>query len=86
MNYEKMRKEGDLIINHKNHRTPVIFGKQYYTLSLQQLTNGEYDNIGLDVLSLVGGDDSQFHVNGITYAFKKVENRDMVYKYVMGLK
>ena len=84
--WKKQQKQNILTINPNNHREPNIFGTRHYSLTLQQLkSNGDYEDIGVDRVSLMGCDDYSFVVNGITFFFKKEENRDMVYRYVMSL-
>ena len=79
--WRKLRKCSMVEIKEINHRECKINGRQYYTLVVQS-PNGE---IGLDPTGM-GWDDKQFLVDGHIYYFQKKANRDMVYKYVMGVK
>ena len=78
-NWRKLRKQGKIEIKETNHRECKINGKQYYILVLQ---NGA---MSIDPTGM-GWDDKQFLVDGYIYYFQKKANRDMVYKYVMGIK
>ena len=79
--WRKLRKFSMVDIKETNHRECKINGRQYYTLVVQS-PNGE---IGLDPTGM-GWDDISFLVDGYIYYFQKKANRDMVYKYVMGIK
>jgi hypothetical protein len=82
--WKKHRKEGIITIQECNNRIITIGGKDCYILTLQQFdANGMIENIGVDKCGL--GFDKPYIITGHTYIFKRVENRDMVYKYVMGL-
>jgi hypothetical protein len=82
--WKKQRKEGVITIQEYNNSTKLICGKECYILTLQQLdANGKVDDTGLDICGL--GFDSPYLITGHTYIFRRKENRDMVYKYVMGL-
>jgi len=82
--WKKQRKNGVLTIQECNNKTKLICGKECYILTLQQLdANGKLENTGIDKCGL--GFESPYLITGHTYIFKRQENRDMVYKYVMGL-
>jgi len=82
--WKRQRKEGVLTIQECNNKTKSVCGKDVYLLTLQQLDdNGNLDNTGVDKCGL--GFDTPYIITGHTYIFKRKENRDMVYKYVMGL-
>ena len=81
--FRKYVKKGEGIINPKNHRNPIIQGKQFYTFVFQDpdmSKNPQFDPMGLTF------EDGTFVVSGMIYAFRKKENRDMSYKYIMGIK
>ena len=81
--FRKYVKKGEGVINPKNHRDPMIQGKQFYTFVFQDPDvnkNPQIDPMGLAF------DDGTFLVSGMIYAFRKKENRDMSYKYIMGIK
>ncbi len=81
--FRKYVKKGEGLINPKNHRDPMIQGKQFYTFVFQDTEmdkNPQLDPMGLAF------DDGTFLVSGMIYAFRKKENRDMSYKYIMGIK
>ena len=84
MIWRKQRKEGTLMIQPCNNRTKIIKGKTWYILVVQQLKNGQIEDIGIDTLGL-GFDEGAYLVTGIIYVFKHEANRDATYKYVMGL-
>jgi hypothetical protein len=81
-NWRKLRKQGKVeMLECNNHDTCRINGKQFYTLVLQS-PNGP---MGVDPTGM-GWDDDVFLVDGYIYYFRQKNNRDMVYKYVMGIK
>ena len=81
-NWRKLRKQGIVeILECNNTDTCRINGKQLYTLVLQS-PNGP---MGMDPTGL-GWDDNAYLVDGYIYYFRQKLNRDMVYKYVMGIK
>jgi hypothetical protein len=83
--FRKYRKDNMLTINIKNHRNPMIQGKQFYTLVVQALDSDGDIQGNIDPMGLAF-DDSSFLVTGMMYAFRTEANRDMSYKYIMGLK
>ena len=83
--FRQYRKEAKLTINIKNHRDPMIQGKQFYTMVVQALDEtgdiqGNIDPMGLAF------DDGCFLVSVLIYAFTNKDNRDKSYKYIMGIK
>jgi hypothetical protein len=81
--WRKLAKEGTIVIQEYNHRSPTICGKQFYTFVLQNAdleSNPLIDRVGFAF------DDGAFLVSGHIYCFRKQENRDSIYKYVMGIK
>ena len=81
--WKKQRKDGVITIQECNNKIITICGKECYILTLQQLdANGKIENTGVDKCGL--GFDSPYMITGHTYIFKRKENRDMVYTYVMG--
>lgn len=79
--WRKLRKEGKCEMLEGNNNECEIKGRTYYTLVVQT-PNGR---MGVDPTGL-GWDDRTFLVDGYIYYFQKQVNRDMVYKYVMGIK
>jgi len=79
--WRKLVKEGTLVIQEANHRSPTIHGKQFYTFVIQTADLDahpmEIDRLGL------GFDDRCFLVSGHIYVFKTEANRDSTFKYVM---
>jgi hypothetical protein len=82
--WRRLRKQGKLRILEDNNKDDCkINGKQYYVLVVGSTNpNGGF---GMDPTGL-GWDDRQFLVDGHIYYFQKKVNRDMVYKYVMGIR
>ena len=81
--FRKYVKKNEGVINPKNHREPMIQGKQFYTFVFQDpdmSRNPQFDPMGLAF------ETQTFVVSGMIYAFRKKENRDMSYKYIMGIK
>ena len=82
--WRKLAKERAIVIQEENHRSPTICGKQFYTFVLQNAdldaNPQNIDRVGFAF------DDGAFLVSGHIYCFRKQENRDSVYKYVMGIK
>ena len=79
--WRKQRKDGLIEIHDYNNHTKQIQGKDWHILVLQQTGDylGPFDPSGF------GLDDGVFLVSGYIYYFKRIENRDATYKYVMGL-
>ena len=80
-NWRKLRKQGKVEMLEGNNKECKIKGRTYYTLVVQTPN----ESVGLDPTGL-GWDDTSFFVDGYIYYFQKQVNRDMVYKYVMGIK
>ena len=80
--WRKQRKDGLIEMLECNNHTKKINGTEWHILVLQQ--TGEYT--GPFDPSGFGLDDGIFLVSGYIYYFKRIENRDATYKYVMGLK
>jgi len=78
--WRKQRKQGVIEIHDYNNRTKQIDGKDWHILVVQQTGDdlGPIDTLGF-------GFDSVYMVSGFIYCFKRIENRDATYKYVMGL-
>jgi hypothetical protein len=84
--WRQLRKEGRIKIEEYNNKLRVIEGinstlngKKWYVLTIQPIKDEvAIDPFGLFVLG--------YMVSGYIYAFDKEENRDAVYKYVMGIK
>ena len=84
--WRKQRKEGKLVIEEYNNITKVIGGKVFHIFVVQPINeNRELVDVGIDPMGLAF-DEGSFMVTGFIYAFKTVENRDSIYKYVMGIK
>jgi len=82
LNWRRLRKQGKVLMLEDNNKDDCkINGKQYYVLVLGSPNGG----FGMDPTGL-GWDDRQFLVDGHIYYFQKKANRDMVYKYVMGIR
>jgi len=82
--WKRQRKDGVITIQECNNKNKLICGKECYVLTIQQLdANGNLENTGPDKCGL--GFDTPYLITGHTYIFKRKENREMVYKYVMGL-
>ena len=79
--WRKQRKDGLIEMLECNNHTKQIQGKDWHILVLQQTGEdmGSIDPTGF------GFDDGAFVVSGFIYCFKRIENRDATYKYVMGL-
>ena len=79
--WRKLVKDGELVIQEANHRSPTIHGKHFYTFVIQSADlvahPMELDRLGL------GFDDGAFLVSGHIYVFKTEANRDSTFKYVM---
>ena len=80
-NWKRQRKSGLITIQEYNNHTKTIDGKEWHILVVQptDLTKCDIDRSGF-------GLDQPFMVSGFIYYFRRIENRDIVYKYVMGLK
>jgi hypothetical protein len=80
--WKRQRKSGLITIQEGNNHTKMIDGKEWYILVVQptDLTKCNIDRSGF------GLDNEVFMVSGFIYYFRRIENRDIVYKYVMGLK
>lgn len=78
--WRKQRKEGTLKILEANNKTFKIQGREWHILVIQDTDSkgNPFDPMGM------GYDERQFHVFGFIYHFTRIENRDAVYKYVMG--
>ena len=81
--WKNLRKKGHLTLQECDNKIITIGGKNAYILTLQTIYANEIINTGIDTCSL--GFDIPQIITGNTYIFKNKENRDMVYKYVMGL-
>ena len=79
--WRKQRKDGLIEMLECNNHTKKINGTDWHILVLQQTGDysGPFDPSGF------GHDDGIFLVSGYIYYFKRIENRDATYKYVMGL-
>tara|TARA_R110000822_G_scaffold40112_1_gene109464 strand:- start:369 stop:902 length:534 start_codon:yes stop_codon:yes gene_type:complete len=80
-NWCKLRKQGKIEMLEENNLDCKINGRQYYVLVIQCPN----ECVGIDPTGL-GWDDGCCFVDGYIYYFQKKVNRDMVYKYVMGIK
>ena len=80
-NWRTLRKQGKVEMLEANNKKCKIKGRTYYTLVIQT-PNGR---MGVDPTGM-GWDNRSFLVDGYIYYFQKEINRDMVYKYVMGIK
>jgi hypothetical protein len=87
--FRKLQKQKKLTINPKNHRTKFIQNKEIYILVIQSINNdgtvsdaNPKDPMGL---GFDDDEDGPYLVSGMIYAFQQIENRDNLYKYVMGL-
>ena len=80
--WRKQRKDGIIKIMDYNNHTKTIQGQEWHILVVQHTEEwrDSIDPVGL------GFDDAVFLVSGLIYCFKRIENRDATYKYVMGLK
>jgi hypothetical protein len=80
--WRKQRKDGIIKIMDYNNHTKMIQGQEWHILVVQDVEewHNSIDPVGL------GFDDGAFLVSGLIYCFKRIENRDATYKYVMGLK
>ncbi len=78
--WRKQRKQGVIEIHEYNNHTKKIDGTDWHILVVQQTGDylGPIDTLGF-------GFDNVFMVSGFIYCFKRIENRDATYKYVMGL-
>ena len=80
-NWRTLRKQGKVEILEENNKKCKIKGRTYYILVVQ-IPN---IRMGIDPTGM-GWDDVSFLVDGYIYYFQTKVNRDMVYKYVMGIK
>ena len=78
---KKKVKNNEIYIKLSDNREPFINNKQFYTFMIR-CSN---DSIPFDILGMAF-DDYAFIRKGIIFAFKKRENRDVSYKYIMGKK
>ena len=80
--WRKQRKDGLVEIHDYNNRTKQINGTDWHILVLQPTCKKHMtiDPTGFEL------DDGVFLVSGYIYYFKRIENQDATYKYVMGLK
>jgi len=80
--WRKQRKDGIIKIMEYNNHTKMIQGQEWHILVVQDVEEwrNPIDPVGL------GFDNGAFLVSGLIYCFKRIENRDATYKYVMGLK
>ena len=85
-NWRKLRKDNIICIDLDNNLKVFVEEKPYYILTLSIVADNEDNNVGCDNLSMFGFDTHSILVTGYTYLFTRENNRDMVYKYVMGLK
>jgi len=83
--FRQYRKEAKLTINIRNHRDPMIQGKQFYILVVQSLDESGKIQGNIDPMGLAF-DTGSFLVSGLIYAFTNKDNRDKSYKYIMGIK
>ena len=79
-NWRTLRKQNKLEMLESNNKNCKIKGRTYYILVIQT-PNGR---MGVDPTGM-GWDNRSFLVDGYIYYFQKEINRDMVYKYVMGI-
>lgn len=83
--FRKMKLEGSIIINPNNNKSVTDHNnKIWYTLVIQEAVNSVFDpNSGFNKdicrLGMVFGT----HVSGAIYAFRKEENRDALFHYIM---
>ena len=78
---KKKVKNNEIYIKLSDNREPFIQGKQFYTF----VVRWSNDSMPNDILGMAF-DDYVFIRKGVIFAFKKRENRDMSYKYIMGKK
>jgi hypothetical protein len=74
VNWRKLRKQGKFQMLEGDNRDCEINGRKYYTL----VPHTPNESMGLDNVC--------FMLDGYIFYFRKKVNRDMVFKYVMGIK
>jgi len=79
--WKKLRKEGYIEFKEQNNLTKKIFGEEWYICVLQPTNLLECPSF--DICGM-GFDDESYLITGHIYFFKRIENRDAVFKYVMG--
>tara|TARA_R110000868_G_scaffold375794_1_gene640456 strand:- start:1234 stop:1734 length:501 start_codon:yes stop_codon:yes gene_type:complete len=83
--WKNLRKEKKLVIQEVNNETKIIGGKTFYILVVQPTNeDGVIQDAGIDPLG-IGFDEGAYLVSGYIYIYKTKDNRDNIYKYVMGL-
>ena len=78
--WRKLAKDGKIKIMEYNNKTKIINGVEHFIFVVQpyeneKMTDCNFDPMGLMVLGEM--------VSGFVYLFKKKENRDVIYNYVM---
>jgi hypothetical protein len=78
--WRKLAKDGKIKIMEYNNKTKLINGVEHYIFVVQpyeneKMTDCNFDPMGLMVLGEM--------VSGFVYLFKKKENRNAIYNYVM---
>jgi hypothetical protein len=78
--WRKLAKDGKIKIMEYNNKTKLINGVEHYIFVVQPYENEKMTDCNFDVTGLMILGEM---VSGFVYLFKKKENRDVIYNYVM---